>query len=260
MFPSLPFATVPEFALFALVLGRVAGILASIPLFGGKGVPARVKAGLTFVMALMLYPVLRLNVAVPDDSVSLVILVVCETLIGASLGLLSQMIFTAVEFCGQLVGMQMGLSIANMFDPTQGHQLSIMSVFQNLVAMLLFMSTSAHHIFIRAIVDSYDVIPVGGWHMSGPLIEFLTGTIGNIFILGIKLAAPVMVALLATTVVLGVMARSFPQMNVFMVSMPLNIGIGFLILGMSLMVFLHTLQNAFGQIDQQIKTLFKLLA
>jgi len=69
-----------------------------------------------------------------------------------------------------------------------------------------------------------------------------------------------MVALLATTVVLGVMARSFPQMNVFMVSMPLNIGIGFLILGMSLMVFLHTLQNAFGQIDQQIKILFKLLA
>ena len=69
-----------------------------------------------------------------------------------------------------------------------------------------------------------------------------------------------MVALLATTVVLGVMARSFPQMNVFMVSMPLNIGIGFLILGMSLMVFLHTLQNAFGKLDQQIKVLFKLLA
>jgi flagellar biosynthesis protein FliR len=260
MFPSLPFSTVNEFTMFALVLGRIAGILAAIPLFGGKGVPMRIKAGLTLVMALTLYPILRVNVSLPDDSISLMVLVVCETLIGASLGLLSQMIFTAVEFCGQLVGMQMGLSIANMFDPTQGQQLSIMSVFQNLLAMLLFMSTNAHHIFIRAIVDSYEVIPVGGWHMSGPLLEFLTGTIGTIFILGIKLAAPVMVALLATTVVLGVMARSFPQMNVFMVSMPLNIGIGFLILGMSLMVFLHTLQNAFGKLDQQIKVLFKLLA
>ena len=260
MIPSLPFATLNEFTVFALVLGRIAGILAAIPLFGGKGVPMRIKAVLIFAMALTLYPILRVNVSLPGDSISLVLLVVCETLIGASLGLLAQMIFTAVEFCGQLVGMQMGLSIANMFDPTQGQQLSIMSVFQNLLAMLLFMSTSAHHIFIRAIVDSYEVIPVGGWHMSAPLLEFLTGTIGDIFILGIKLAAPVMVALLATTVVLGVMARSFPQMNVFMVSMPLNIGIGFLILGMSLMVFLHTLQNAFGKLDQQIKVLFKLLA
>lgn len=260
MFPSLPFSTLNEFTLFALVLGRIGGILAAIPLFGGKGVPTRVKAGLTLVMALTLYPVLRIKVALPDDSISLVVLVVCETLIGASLGLLSQMIFAAVEFCGQMVGMQMGLSIANMFDPTQGQQLSIMSVFQNLLAMLLFMATSAHHIFIRAMVQSYDVIPVGGWHVSGPLLEFFTGIIGNVFILGIKLAAPVMVALLATTVVLGVMARSFPQMNVFMVSMPLNIGIGFLILGMSLMVFLHTLQNAFGQFQQQIQVLFRLLA
>ena len=157
MIPSLPFATLNEFTVFALVLGRIAGILAAIPLFGGKGVPMRIKAVLIFAMALTLYPILRVNVSLPGDSISLVLLVVCETLIGASLGLLAQMIFTAVEFCGQLVGMQMGLSIANMFDPTQGQQLSIMSVFQNLLAMLLFMSTSAHHIFIRAIVDSYEV-------------------------------------------------------------------------------------------------------
>lgn len=259
MFPSLPFSTVHEFAIFSLVLGRVAGILASIPLFGGKAVPARVKAGMVFVMALVLFPVLRLKVTLPDDSISLAILIVCETLIGLSLGLFSQIIFTSVEFCGQLVGMQMGLSIANMFDPTQGQQLSIMAVFQNLLAMLLFMSLGAHHIFIRSIVDSYQVIPVGGWHISGQFVQFFISTVGTVFVLGIKLAAPVMVSLLAATVVLGIMARTFPQMNVFFVSMPLNIGIGFLILGMSLMVFFHTLQNAFAGMEQQIKTLFGLL-
>lgn len=259
MIPSLPFSTVDEFAIFTLVLGRVAGILSSIPLFGGKAVPMRIKAAMVFVMALVLFPILRVNVSLPDDSVSLAILMVCETLIGLSLGLFSQIIFTSVEFCGQLVGMQMGLSIANMFDPTQGQQLSIMSVFQNLLAMLLFMSLGAHHLFIRSIVESYQVIPVGGWHMSGELLQFFITTVGNVFVLGIKLAAPVMVSLLAATVVLGIMARSFPQMNVFMISMPLNIGIGFLILGMSLMVFFHTLQKAFAGMDQQIKTLFRLL-
>jgi flagellar biosynthetic protein FliR len=96
--------------------------------------------------------------------------------------------------------------------------------------------------------------------MSGELLRFLTDSIGSVFVLGIKLAAPVMVSLLAINVVLGIMARSFPQMNVFMLSMPLHIGIGFLILGLSLPVFLHILGNAFGGTALQIKALFKLLS
>ena len=95
--------------------------------------------------------------------------------------------------------------------------------------------------------------------MSGGLLEYFIVTISDMFVLGIKLAAPVMVALLATSVALGIMARSFPQMNIFMVSMPLNIGIGFLVLGLSLLIFLHTLEISYGMINVQIKTLFKLL-
>ena len=105
-----------------------------------------------------------------------------------------------------------------------------------------------------------QLIPLGAWHMSGELLKFLIDTSTGIFIIGIKLAAPVLVALLATSVALGIMARSFPAMNVFMVSMPLNIGIGFLILGISLPVFLHVLQGAFGAWREQMKILFKLLA
>ncbi|KAF0219405.1 MAG: flagellar biosynthetic protein [Geobacteraceae bacterium] len=261
MFPSLPFSTLNEFTLFTLVLGRMAGIFSAIPLFGGKAVPMKIKAAIMLVMTLVLYPVLKVQpLQLPGDTVSLILLIIRETLIGITLGLLSQVIFTAVEFCGQLVGMQMGIAIANLFDPTTERQVSTMAVFQNLLAMLLFMSMGVHHVFIRSIVESYQVIPVGGWHISGELVQFFIGSIGSVFVLGIKLAAPVMVSLLATSVVLGIVARSFPQMNVFMVSMPLNIGIGFLILGLSLLVFLHTLENAFNGITLQIKTLFKLLS
>lgn len=261
MFPSLPFSTLNEFTLFTLVLGRMAGLFSAIPLFGGKVVPMRIKAVIALVLTLALYPVISLRVPqLPADSVSLVLLVVRETLIGISLGLLSQVIFTAVEFCGQIVGMQMGLSIANLFDPSMGGQVSIISAFQNMLAILLFLSLGVHHIFLRSIVESYQVIPLGGWHVSGELVQFLTGSIGGVFALGVKLAAPVMVALLAVNVLLGIMARSFPQMNVFMISMPLQIGIGFLILGLSLLLFLHTLETAFAGIAVQIKTLFKLLS
>jgi flagellar biosynthesis protein FliR len=259
MFPFLPIASLNEFTFFALVLGRLAGILSAIPLFGEGRVPLVIRVVTIFMVTLVCFPILQSKAPhLPVDSLSVVILVVRETLIGISLGLLSQALFAAVEFCGQIVGMQMGFSMSTMFDPSMG-QTPLMSNVQLLLAMLLFLSLGVHHLFIRAIMDSYAVIPVGNWHMSGGLMEFLIATTGNIFVLGIKLAAPVMVALLATSVALGIMARSFPQMNIFMVSMPLNIGIGFLVLGLSLLIFLHTLELSFSMIAAHIKTLFKLL-
>lgn len=242
-------------------MGRVAGIFASTPMFGGKAVPMRVKAGMAFVMTMVLYPVIRGHIPpLPTDSLSLIILVIRETLIGISLGLISQAIFAAVEFCGQMIGMQMGFTMVSLFDPTMGAQTAVIAVFQTLLATIIFMALGAHHIFIRSIVESYQLLPMGNWHMSGPLLQFITSIVTGVFILGIKLAAPVLVALLATTIILGIMARIFPQMNVFIISMPLNIGIGFLIIGASLMLFNHTLEIAFGQMGHQIKALFKILS
>jgi flagellar biosynthesis protein FliR len=259
MFQLLPFATLNELSFFALVLGRLAGIFSAIPLFGEARVPLVIRVVTIFMMTLVCYPLLRAKAPqLPVDSLSLGILVVREVMIGISLGFLSKVIFAAVEFCGQIVGMQMGFSMSTMFDPSMG-QTPLMANLQLLLAMLLFLSLSIHHVFIRAILDSYAVIPVGNWHMSSGLLEFFIITFRDMFVLGLKLAAPVMVALLATSVALGIMARSFPQMNIFMVSMPLNIGIGFLMLGLSLLVFLRTLETSYGMIDGRIQTLFKLL-
>ncbi len=260
MAPLLPFVNLNEVAFFALVLARLAGIFTAIPLFGGERVPMMIRAAVVLAMTLVCYPLLRSKAPqLPMDTVSLVILVAREMLIGVTLGIISQAIFAAAEFCGQLVGMQMGFSMASMFDPTMG-QVPLMSVFQVLLATLLFLTLNVHHLFIRAIIESYAAVPPGNWHMSAGLVTFLVKTTGEIFVLGVKLAAPVMVSLLATSVVLGIMARSFPQMNIFMVSMPLNVGIGLLVLGLSLLVFFHTLRNSFGRLDEQIDILFRLFS
>lgn len=256
-----PFLSLNEFTLFTLVLGRFAGIFSSLPLFGGERVPMNIRVVLTLAMSLVCFPILKLTPqSLPSDFPSLFLVVVAETLIGFALGIVAKAVFGAVEFCGQIVGMQMGFSMASLFDPAMGHQQQLLAMFQSLLAMLLFMTLGAHHIFIRAMVESYSLVPIGGWHMSGELISFLVTVTSGIFILGIKLAAPVMVALLATSVVLGVMARSFPQMNIFMISMPLNIGIGFVALGLSLLVFLRTLEVSFGGLMLQIKNVFRLLS
>ena len=260
MFPLVPVPPPAEFALFTLVLGRMAGMFSAIPLFGGRSVPTRIKAATVFAMALVFFPLVRAKLPqLPADPVSLGLLVVRETLVGLSLGLLAQVIFSAVEFCGQIIGTQMGFTASTLFDPTMGAQVSTMSVLQNLIATLLFMTLGLHHVFIRAIVESYGIVPVGGWQMSGELFRFVVAATTGVFILAIKLAAPVMASILAATMALGVMARAFPQMNIFMLSFPLNIGLGLIILGVTLQVFMRTLGQSFDGLGQQITALLRIL-
>jgi flagellar biosynthetic protein FliR len=261
MFPLLPFPSPKEVIFFALVLSRVAGIFSAIPVFGGRTVPLNIKVIIILMITLVCFPVLRITAPqVPTDVFTLALLVMREVMVGVTLGFITRIIFSAVEFSGQIIGMQMGFTISSIIDPSQGTQTQIMSVVQTLLATLMFLSMNIHHLFIRTIVDSFRIIPLGGWHLNAEIISFLVKGTSEIFILGIRLAAPVMVALLLTSVTLGIMARAFPQMNIFMVSMPLNIGIGFIVLGLTLTIFFHVLTTAFGSVNGQIETLFRLMS
>ncbi|QEM69872.1 flagellar biosynthetic protein FliR [Geobacter sp. FeAm09] len=261
MLPLLPFPSPREVIIFALVLSRVAGIFAALPLFGGRRLPMNIKALLVFMITLVCFPVLKITPPpMPTDAFTLGLLALSEVMVGLTLAFIAQIVFVAVEFSGQIVGIQMGLTISSIIDPTMGTQVQIMSVLQSLFATLLFLALDVHHVFIRAVVDSFSVIPIGGWHLTGELITFLIQRTSDIFVIGIRLAAPVMVALLLASVALGVMARAFPQMNIFIVSMPLNIGLGFLIMGGTLLIFFHVLEVSFGNLKGQIDTLFRLMA
>jgi flagellar biosynthetic protein FliR len=261
MFPLLPFPSPKEVIFFALVLSRVAGIFSAIPVFGGRTVPLNIKVIIILMITLVCFPALSITAPqVPTDVFTLALLVMREVMVGTTLGFITRIIFSAVEFSGQIIGMQMGFTISSIIDPSQGTQTQIMSVMQTLLATLIFLSMNIHHLFIRTIVDSFRIIPLGGWHLNAEIISFLVKGTSEIFILGIRLAAPVMVALLLTSVTLGIMARAFPQMNIFMVSMPLNIGIGFIVLGLTLTIFFHVLTTAFGSVNGQIETLFRLMS
>ncbi len=261
MFPLLPFPSPREVIFFMLVLSRVAGIFSALPVFGGRSLPTRIKAVTVFMITLVCFPTLSVSIPdVPPDAFTLALLALSELMVGLTLGFITQIIFAAVEFSGQIIGMQMGLTISSIIDPTRGTQTQIMSVVQTLFATLIFLALNIHHQFIRAIVDSFKIIPLGGWRISGELVHFLVIRTADIFIIGIRLAAPVMVALLLTTVALGIMARAFPQMNVFMISLPLNIGLGLIILGMTLTIFFHVLEVSFGHLKGQIEMLYRLMA
>ena len=261
MFPLLPFPSSREVIIFALVLSRVAGIFTALPVFGGQRTPMQVKALIIFIITLVCFPALTITPpAMPTDAFTLGLLLLREVVVGLTLAFITQIIFAAVEFSGQIIGMQMGFTISQILDPTMGNQAQIMSVLQTLFATLIFLSMNIHHLFIRAIVDSFGIIPIGGWHLNGEIVTFLVRQSTDIFIIGVRLAAPVMVTLLLASVAMGIMARAFPQMNIFMISLPLNIGVGFVVLGVTLLVFFHVLEVSFGQLKGQIETLFRLMA
>ena len=262
MFPFVtPLPSPSDIFLFALILCRIAGLFAALPVFGGKSLPVNIKIVVVLAITLVCLPILRIAPPpVPKDAFGVGLMILREMLIGLTLAFVTQVVFSAVEFSGQIIGMQMGFSIASVIDPAMGNQTQIMSVMQTLLATLLFLSLNIHHVFIRAIIDSFNIIPLGGWQMNEALIRFLVRVAADVFILGIRLAAPVMVTLLLTSVVLGVMARAFPQMNVFMVSFPLNIGLGFMMLGATLLLFFHVLELSFGTLGGQVQMLFQLMA
>lgn len=251
---------IDRFQAFLICAARVASLLGSLPIFSGGQVPMKVRAGLALTFSLLLFPVIEPFLPPVDFSLlALGVLMANEAILGLMLGFMSRLIFAAVEFGGTVIGYQMGFAAANVFDPQNQQQTSLIAQFQNILAILIFLSLDIHHIFLRAIVDSYQVLPPGGLDFSGEAVPFLFGLAGNIFILGIKFSAPVLAVLLLSGLVLGILSRIFPQLNVFMLSFPLNIGLAFLCISLTLGLSTALLGREFNGLWEQFQQLFRLL-
>jgi flagellar biosynthetic protein FliR len=173
-------------------------------------------------------------------------------MLGIAIGFSVKLIFAGVQLAGQLAGYQMGMAIANVMDPSSSQQIPLLAQYNNLVALLIFLTINAHHWFIRALTESYRLIPPLGVHLSGSLMERLVHLAGNMFAVAIQVGAPVIAALLITSVAFGLVARTVPQMNVFIVAMPLKIAVGLLFFGLSLPYFSLFLKKIFSTLGENI--------
>ncbi|MBN2333716.1 MAG: flagellar biosynthetic protein FliR [Deltaproteobacteria bacterium] len=233
---TIPAFSIAEVELFVLIVFRVAGMIFMVPIFNDQAIPALLKTGISLLLAIVLFPFLRQTSFTPLFAGGLVMVllqIIRELAIGVTVGFLAAMLLAAVQTAGQLMGFQMGFSIVNVIDPVSSVQVSIIAQFQYLIALLVFLSLGAHRWFIKAMNDSFQLIPLGGFTLSDELLAMLMTYAANIFIVAIKLGAPLMVALLLCNVILGVLARTVPQMNIFIVGYPLQIGLGLLVLAFS---------------------------
>lgn len=249
---DLPF-TVAGFQLFLVCLARMAAMLGTLPVFGSGTAPARVRIGLAVMLSLLIFPVVRPHLPPPDFSpAALALLILGESLLGLMVGFIAQLVLTAVEVGGTIIGYKMGFAAANVFDPQSQRQIELISQYQNVIAILIFLALDVHHLFIRAVVRSYELLPPGGIDVGGEAIPFLVSLVSRMFVLGIQLGAPILAVLILASLVMGLLARVFPQLNVFMLSFPLNIGVGFFVMGLTLGLVVLVLEREFGALPERI--------
>jgi flagellar biosynthetic protein FliR len=253
--------SLPQLQMFFLVCLRIAAILMSMPVFESNTMPHLFKLALAFATGLILFPMLKLDpLPVAGSIFALGIGAAREILLGLTIGLSVKFIFAGVQLAGQLAGYQMGLAIAEVLDPADSEQIPLLAQFNNLVALLIFLSINAHYWFIKALALSFRIVPPLRAHFGSSLMAQLIQLGGNIFVIAIQVGAPVIAVLLVTSAAFGLVARTVPQMNVFIVAMPLKIGVGLIFLGYSLPYFAAFLKKLFNGLDEHILLMLKAMS
>lgn len=247
-----------RFDVFLLVLLRVGALMVVAPIFGHRHWLARAKVGLALMIAVVLFPMVADQpLDLPTGIFPYAFLMVREVLMGVVLGFTVLLLFVAIQFAGQLAGLQMGFGIVNVIDPQSSNQVSIIGQFLNILAILLLLTLDGHHMILSGLVTSFETIPLGGVSFQDGLMFKLMDLTAQVFIIAVKISAPILMALFLVTAAMGVLARTVPQMNVFLIGFPLQIGVGLAALVIVLPLFsvfverllVHTNRNLVALLD-----------
>ncbi len=216
---------------FVMVLTRLSAFLLVLPVFGSNGVPARIKVSMTMLLSIFFLWIIPMPVTTGQISVlESVLLISSEAVYGLALGIIATLIFSTVRLGAEIVEEQMGFAMAQILDPLTGETSQPLGSLLETIFILLFLSANGHHLFLTIISRSYSAFPAG----TIPTVTTLTNGIiqaGSVMLVaGLKLAAPMLVAFILLIIVLAVFARMVPEMNIFFISLPLQVGLGLLMM------------------------------
>ena len=220
---------------FVMVLTRISAFFLVIPVFGWKSIPVRIKVSMTVLLAIFFSMITPVPVvAVRISTVETVLLIANEATYGLALGLIATFVFAAVKFSGRIIERQMGLAMAQILDPLTGERVQPLGSLLEMIFIMLFLSANGHHLFLLIISRSYESFPAGSIPTIPVLTEGIIQAGSTMLIHGLKIAAPILAAFLLLMVVLAVLARMVPEMNILFISLPLRVGLGLLMVAIFL--------------------------
>jgi len=231
---------------FGLVLTRVSAFLLILPIFGWKTIPVRIKAATVFLLSLFFSFINPFELDAGNISeLEAMLLIFNEATYGLALGLAIAIVFSAVKLSGAIIERQMGIGMIQAMNPLTGEESRPLSSLWEILFIVLFIASKGHQLFLLVIHRSYETFPVG----SIPTISVLTGGIieagSTMFIAGLRLGAPILAAFILLTIILAVLARVIPEMNILFISLPVRVGLG-LLMAVIFLPFLNTFVGEFA--------------
>jgi flagellar biosynthetic protein FliR len=218
----------------ALPIGlRVGGLMSFAPFFGSTSIPVRLKAAFTLVLTALLYPVCVIPPLVLTPA-GWTRLVLGEMTLGLTIGLCLQFVFEGAQLAGQLVGFQFSFSLVNIIDPQTNVDTPVLSIFHQLFAMFFFLQFNVHHWLLRGLVKSFDYVPVGTIVISATMAKELFRAAGGMWLIGLQIATPILLATVLIDVSIGFLTKASPQIPAMFLSIPLKTMIGFVVLAISI--------------------------
>jgi flagellar biosynthetic protein FliR len=233
---------------------RATGLFLLAPVFSHGSIPSLAKIGILLSFSLLLVPTVGPG-SIPEMQSfwQLAGLAAKEMLVGVIIGLLFRLIFMGAKTAGSLIGYQIGFALVSMPDVEEGGQITILGSFWYVIAILIFLSIDGHHLMLSAFADSYAIIPPGAAGLASSAGELIIKYTAYVFVIALKMAAPIMITLFLTDVALGTIAKTMPTMNVFFVGFPIKIGVGLLVMALSLPVFSYVLERAMMYLDGELR-------
>ena len=241
--------TIQNLEYYLLVLIRVSSFVLTAPFLGYNSIPYRMKAAVSFMLAILVIQSIPAVTVTYGGVFGYSALVLKEAAVGAILGFMCRLCFYIINFSGQVMDMEMGLSMATMFDPSSNLQVTVTGNIYNYFVMLLLLVTNTHYYVIRAITDSFRYFNVGEGVFRSSLKDVMVGFMADYFLIAVRIVLPVFCCMLMINVVLGVLSKAAPQMNMFVVGMQIKVLVGIIIL----VLLVQTLPTVSGFIFDEMK-------
>ena len=257
-----------EMLTFFAVLVRYSVLIAVLPFFGDRLVPGPVKILFAFVLSVSLFPNLVTSGQIhPRDSrvwassaSGIILTIGLEVLIALTLGFVARLIFDGISFGANLVGNFMGFASASQFDPHQETHTEVIAQLQTTLAMLLFLSLDGHHLMLKTALESYRIVGLGRAGFNEAFSHKLIQMTAEVFRFGLQLAAPVAVCIFAVNIILGMMAKAMPQLNIFVLSFAISASIGFFVLLISMPEFEGAIAGILEKLREWLDTIMLTMA
>ncbi len=247
----------PELLLFFLVLVRLTAFLVSWPVFGVETIAPHIKILFGLALAMMIFPTLSFTAGQKLEVMdNLMLMSAKEAAVGLFMGSFARFFFFAFQIAGELVSLSMGLSSAQMFNPALGGQSSAIEQFYLAFATLFYLGVNGHHFLLTGVVDSFHIVPISKELLKTGEFKNISLFVQQIVEVGLKFSAPVLVSILVVNLIMGVIGKTVPQMNVLVTSFPVNILAGFVILVFTLPLMIDQMGDF---LDLAMTSVFKMV-